>query len=208
MPAGPQRAIVARAAEEWAQGLGRRPGFFRPGTFSANDATAGIAAELGFAGVSMSVPGRSFPDLGAIWVGCPPDPHRMHPAMRLLEGAMALPNMPLSVDFSQTRRRGNRSWHPDLRPDQAYDDLPGSVARVVDQILSRAPAVPVLNIVTHNDNDYTDPADPARRNLEAILAAIRAAAGERGAACRGAAIEDVCARVAALPPPEPAFVRT
>lgn len=200
-----QRTLLSRAGAQWTDAMSRAPRYFRPGTFSANDATFRVAAGLGFAGGSLSVPGRVFPDLGAVWAGCPADPHRAHPAFRIWPGRMDFANMPLTVDFSQTRRRGLRSWHPDLRPDQHYDDLPAQVDRVVEQIHARAPWLPVLNIVTHNDNDYGDPADPVRRNLEAILDAVRMAAERRGCACRGETIAGICARVLEREPEPPPF---
>lgn len=207
MPYGPQRELMERAVGEWAQGLGRRPQYFRPGTFSANDATPAIMLELGFSGGSISVPGRMFPDLGAVWVGCPTDPHRLHPGMRLLPGDMPLPNMPLTVDTSQVRYSGIRSWHPDLRPDQHYDDIRSAVKRVVEQIITRAPSILVFNIVTHNDNDYTDPANSVRINLETILISVNSASDELGLICRGATIKDVCDKVASSPVEPPGFVR-
>jgi len=201
-----QRAIIARAMGDWSAGLGRRPHYFRPGTFSANDATFRVATDLGFIGGSLSVPGRIFPDIGAVWSGCPADPHLAHGEFRIWPGRLAFANMPLTVDFSETRRRGVRSWHPDLRPDQSYADVRLQVARVVAQILARAPAIAVLNIVTHNDNDYGNADHPTRRNLEAILLSVREAAEQGGIACRGATINEICAMVFDLNPMPPAFV--
>lgn len=204
--AGAQRDILTAAIAEYADGLGRRPRHFRPGTFSASDATFGILHELGFEGGSVSVPGRVFADLGAVWAGCPPDPHLADAAFRLRPGLLPFANMPLSVDLSRTLARGGRRWHPDLRPDQDVDDWPGLVERVIGQIAGRAPAVPVVNIVTHNDHDYTDPADPVREAFAASLGLIEAAAARRGLACRGATIATVCALVRAADEAPPAFV--
>lgn len=201
-----QRAILEAAIAEYAEGLGRRPAHFRPGTFSASDATFRVLHELGFQGGSVSVPGRVFADLGAVWAGCPPDPHRADGAFRLRPGVLPFANMPLSVDLSRTLARGCRRWHPDLRPDQEVDDWPGLVDRVIGQIADREPAVPVVNIVTHNDHDYTSPADPVRVAFAASLELIVAAAARRGLDCRGATLATVCAMVQAAREPPPAFV--
>ncbi|PJR09838.1 hypothetical protein [Sinorhizobium meliloti] len=202
-----QMKIIARAMTEWTQGLGRQPQYFRPGTFSANDFTAPIMRALGFIGGSISVPGRIFPDLGAVWEGCPPDPHLLHNAQRVYPGSLPLPNMPLTVDFSKTLRRNGRQWHPDFRPDQIYEDMDGSIRAVLGQIRDRNPTVPVFNTITHNDNDYTDPANPVRRNLEAVLGTVKRLAPEYGFVASGGTIKDVCDRVLDLNIPSPAFVR-
>jgi peptidoglycan/xylan/chitin deacetylase (PgdA/CDA1 family) len=201
-----QRSVLATAVDEWSQGLGRAPRYFRPGTFSASDSTFRVAVDAGFVGGSLSVPGRVYPEIGAVWSGCPADPHLADGAFRIRPGRLHFANMPLTVDFSETRRRGQRQWHPDLRPDQSYVDLDKQVASVVNQILSRRPAIPVLNVVTHNDNNYADQDNPVRRNLEAILAATKAAAADAGAECRGATIDEICDMVFALDAPAPEFV--
>jgi hypothetical protein len=201
-----QRAVLTQAIGEWSRAMRRPPRYFRPGTFSANDATFRVATELGFIGGSLSVPGRIFPDLGAVWAGCPADPHLAHPEFRILPGSMPFANMPLTVDAEETRRRGVRQWNPDFRPDQPYDDLFGQVQRGIAQIIARQPAIPVFNIVTHNDNDYSDPGDPVRRNLEAILSAVRECCTRAGIACEGATIEDICERVFRLNPSPPPWV--
>lgn len=201
-----QRAVLTQAVAEWSQAMGRPPRYFRPGTFSASDATFRIAAELGFVGGSLSVPGRIFPDLGAVWAGCPADPHLAHPDFRIQPGTMPFANMPLTVDMGETRRRGVRQWHPDLRPDQPYADLPGQIERTVAQIFARQPAIPVFNIVTHNENDFGDPGNPVRRNLEAILVAVCESCARAGIACEGATIADICDRVFQLNPSPPPWV--
>lgn len=201
-----QRDILTSAIAEWTRGLDQKPLYFRPGTFSANDATFRILAELGFVGGSLSVPGRVFPDLGSVWAGCPPDPHLADPTFRIQPGRMHFANMPLTVDFSETRRRGVRCWHPDLRPDQSFHDLDAQVSAVVEQILGRNPSVPVLNIVTHNDNDYSNANDPTCRNFKSILAAIRQKTANNNIDCTGATIDEICDRVFALDPAAPPFV--
>lgn len=201
-----QRTVLTLAIDDWSRAMRRKPRYFRPGTFSGNDATFRVAADLGFVGGSLSVPGRIFPDLGAVWAGCPADPHLAHPEFRIVPGQMPFANMPLTVDAEETRRRGVRQWNPDYRPDQTYGDLPAQVSRGVAQIIARQPEIPVFNIVTHNDNDFGDPANAVRRNLDAILAAVHEACARAGIGCEGATIADVCERVFSLNPTPPPWV--
>jgi len=41
-----QRAVLSEAGALWTHAIGRRPRYFRPGTFSANDSTYRVLAEL------------------------------------------------------------------------------------------------------------------------------------------------------------------
>lgn len=192
-----QCAILSEAVAMWQAGLGKRPEYFRPGTFSANDATFGVLEALGFRGGSCSIPGRVYPDLNAVWAGCPPDPHRANGAFRQLPGDLNFVNIPLSVDLSRVETRGNRQFCWDLRPDWHKADYALIARNIVAQTLERAPAVPVIQMVTHNDNDYTDPEDRVCRNFRAALDAIMRACAEHGVRARGATFADVCTAVSA-----------
>ena len=92
-----QRDILGEAIEMWSDAMIRKPLWFRPGTFSANDNTMPLLAELGFRGGSISLPGRVYPDMCAVWAGAPPDPHFGHAAFRHLPGELDFVNIPLSV---------------------------------------------------------------------------------------------------------------
>jgi len=167
-----QRAAISEAAAMWQAAMGRRPLYFRPGTFSANDSTFQVLVDLGFRGGSVSAPGRVYLDLYAVWTGALPDPHRPHRCFRQLEGDLEFANIPLTQDFSKLEELKGRRFYRDLRPD--YDDVDHRllVRNVVRQLAARNPAVPVIHFDTHNDNDYTDPANRVRRNYETILRAI------------------------------------
>lgn len=206
LTAGEQGAAISEAAADWQAAMGRRPLYFRPGTFSANDSTFPVLVELGFRGGSVSAPGRIYLDLCAIWPGAVPDPHRPHRSLRQLEGDLPFANIPLTQDFSKLETLGQRSFHRDLRPDYRDVDHRVLVRNIVGQIARRNPAVPVIHFDTHNDNDYTDPANPVRRNYETVLSAISEACAEVGFRAVGSTVDRVCDLVLAHPVRQAEFV--
>lgn len=186
-----QYAILSEATDMWMAGLGKRPRYFRPGTFSANDRTFGVLDTLGFLGGSCSIPGRVYPDLNAVWAGATPDPHRANATFRQLPGDLDFVDIPLSVDLSSHEVRGGRQFCWDLRPDWEKADYRAVATNIVAQVIERNPAVPVIHMVTHNDNDYADPADRVRRNFQTVLEQIDAAIRRAGATPQGATFADV-----------------
>jgi len=194
-----QRALLSEGIALFEQALGFRPLYFRPGTFSANDSTYRVLSEMGFRGGSISAPERVYRELCAVWTGSSPDPHRGHRVFRLLDGDLPFADMPLSVDLSRMLEKNGRRYAWDLRPDYAEADYPLIARNIVGQVLARAPAVPVINFVTHNDNDHTDPRDRVSGNLRRVLDAIEEACAAHGATPVGATIETVADRVLARP---------
>ncbi len=193
---GPQQyAIVSEAAAIWMDAIGHRPPFFRPGTFSANDMSFEVLETLGFEGGSLSAPGRVYPHLNAVWAGAEPDPHRGHAAFRQVPGELDFVNIPLSVDLSVLEDRDGRRFFWDLRPDWLAADYRTIATNIVGQLMIRDPAVPVVHVVTHNDNDYSDPDDRVCRNFRSVLDAVNRAIGEAGARPVGATFADICPRV-------------
>ena len=73
---------------------------------------------------------------------------------------------------------------------------------------ARDATIPVINFVTHNDNDYTDPSDRVRRNLERSLRAIQEAAAKAALEPIGATIETITDMVLAEPDRTLEFVYT
>lgn len=200
-----QRELIKEVSQIWTNAIGRHPAYFRPGTFSANDTVFKVLSDLGFRGGSCSLPGRMMPEMRAAWVGAIPDPHRGHDSFRLAEGNLEFANMPLSTDFSRSFvGKVGATFHPDLRPDinwmalygLAYNDIAISI---VGQVLERAPAVPCINLVTHNHFDYSNPSDPAASRLRQALEAIHAACDVKGVRAVGATMSDICDRVLATP---------
>ena len=186
-----QRNILGEAIEMWSDAMIRKPLWFRPGTFSANDNTMPLLAELGFRGGSISLPGRVYPDMCAVWAGAPPDPHFGHAAFRHLPGELDFVNIPLSVDMSRVEMRNGNLFRWDLRPDWLDADYHAIADNIVGQVVAREPAVPVVHMVTHNDNDFSDPADRVCRNYVSALNEVVEACRRRGLTAVGATFADV-----------------
>lgn len=201
-----QRAVLSEAIAVWQRAIGRRPRYFRPGTFSANDATFQVLVDLGFVGGSISAPGRVYRDLNAIWTGAEKDPHRAHRCFRQWVGDLPFANIPLTHDYSKLEFVNGRHFHRDLRPDYPDADYHRIADNIVGQILERSPAVPVITMVTHNDHDYTDPEDRVRRNYDIVLNEIDGACERHGVRPVGTTIDALCSRVLEAPAPEAAFV--
>lgn len=203
-----QRAILTRAAKVYERHMERSPRYFRPGTFSANDNTFPLLVEMGFEGGSVSAPERVFPDLNAIWTGAPKDPHKAHAVFRQNIGDLPFVNIPLTSDFSTSGMLNGRTYFRDLRPD--YDDTEEGFARIVSnivgQVLERAPTVPVILIVTHNDNPYDDPTNRIARNFDFILGEISRCCRRHGITASGATVAKVVDRMRQAPSVMPPFV--
>ena len=219
------RAVLSEAISMWQSGMGRRPRYFRPGTFSGNDFMYPVLAELGFRGGSCSVPGRIWPRMNAIWTGAAPDPHRAHPTFRQLVGNLPFANMPVAVDFSATRVTAGARWqdvdpatasldsntvvsHWDMRPDWRDAGYERIAANIVSQLRERGATIPVINSITHNDNDFTDPEDRVCRNFVRAMQAMRDAAGASRMEPVGSTIETVADLVLAEPDRSLEFVYT
>jgi len=200
-----QRDLLNEACDEWAEAIGHRPLYFRPGTFSANDAIYRVLDDLGFRGGSCSAPGRMLPEMRAIWTGAEPDPHRANAVFRQVKGDLDFVNMPQSMDYSKllTGRIGRRMY-ADLRPDI---DWPGQYGvewstiaqNLVSQLIERNPAVPVMGVVTHNHYEYFDVNEPAAQRLRAMLTESVKACEAKGVKAVGRTLSDIVDDVSALP---------
>lgn len=203
-----QRAAISEALALWQRAIGRRPRYFRPGTFSANDSTFRVLVDLGFRGGSVSAPGRVYKELNSIWTGAEKDPHRAHPNFRQKRGTMEFANIPLTHDYSKLETKNGRRFFRDLRPDYTDADYHLIANNIIEQILERRPSVPVINVVTHNDNDYSDPNDRVRKNYDIVLKEISDACERRGLKTIGTTIDRLCDLVLSAPVNEERFVFT
>ncbi len=212
LPAGEQRELLREAGAVWQEAIGTRPLYFRSGTFSANDAIFRILAECGFRGGSCSAPGRVLREFRAIWTGTEPDPHRANAEFRQAQGDLDFAEMPLSAAFSSLLTgRIDRRMHADLRPDTDWQAQYGvsykTIARnIVSQVIERKPAVPVINLMTHNHYDYRDECAGATQRLRVVLEELAAACAAAGVRAVGATLADVADAVLAAPPVKEAFV--
>ena len=101
-----QREILALATEMLEQAIGTRPVSFRPGNFSASDATYSVLYGLGFRQGSVSDPGRRVPRFAAVWEGACPDPHYVDPTDKLRAGNLPFLEMPLTTDPDRRHPNG------------------------------------------------------------------------------------------------------
>jgi peptidoglycan/xylan/chitin deacetylase (PgdA/CDA1 family) len=212
LPEGEQRELLREACRIWQDAIGHSPQYFRPGTFSANDAIFKVLAECGFRGGSCSAPGRVLPEFRAIWTGTEPDPHRANAEFRQANGNLDFAEMPLSADLSALLQgRVGRRMHADLRPDTDWEAQYGVSYRtiagnIVAQVVARNAAVPVINLMTHNHYDYRDGNAAATQRLHVIFEELKSACAAAAVQPVGATLADVAEAVLALPPAKEAFV--
>jgi hypothetical protein len=205
LSADQQRALLIESSAIWAEAIGHRPLYFRPGTFSANDSIFAVLAEQGFRGGSCSAPGRMLPEMRAIWTGAEPDPHRANAEFRQVAGTLDFAEAPLSMDFSRLLEgRIGRRMHPDLRPDIDWPGQYGTSWRsiatnILAQVMDRQPRVPIMGMITHNQYEYFDPAEPARQRMLAMLAELVRACEQAGVAARGTTLIQISDAVLAEP---------
>jgi hypothetical protein len=207
-----QEELLSEASAIWAESIGHSPKYFRPGTFSANDAIFRVLEVQGFRGGSCTAPGRLIPEMQAIWSGGQPDPHRANPNFRQARGDLNFANMPLSADFSRLLSGpAGRSMYADFRPDV---DWPGQygvsyrtiATNIVSQVRERAPAVPVLSTITHNHYAYRDTRDPVYQRLRTMLDEMMTACHAAGVKAIGSTLKDVTDDVLAHPVASEPFV--
>lgn len=207
-----QVSLLAETAVLWQDAMGARPLLFRPGTFSANDATFRAMAAAGFKGGSISAADRVFREIYAVWTGADPDPHRTHPEFRVKAGSMDLVDVPLSVDLAQPVDYGQgRKLHADLRPDIDWAGRYGITARSVagnllTQLAQRAPAVPTITTVSHNQFEYRDRSDPVCARFLVMLDALQESLSRAGVDGKGTTIDEVVDRVLETEPAEDKFL--
>jgi hypothetical protein len=198
--AAEQREMLIRARANWAATLGQAPLYFRPGAFSANDATFQVLADLGFRGGSLSIPGRIWPQRYCIWAGAELDPHRAGESFRQVAGESAFANVPLSVDTSSPVTTNGMFCFRDLRPNARLASAEETLRNILAGIAERRPAVPVLHLVTHNDQPFDDPASKSSQHLTTVLKLVGPLCSELGMVAEASTISEVCDRVLALPP--------
>lgn len=198
-----QRELLTLARAQWAAALGRAPTLFRPGAFSANDATFPTLVALGFRGGCVSIPGRIWPQRYCVWAGAELDPHRAHPCFRQVAGNLPFANVPLSVDVHAVVQARGLTYFRDLRPNAREVPVGETVRGILAGLAERRPPVPVVHFVTHNDQPFDDPTSEACRRLTEVLATVEPCCREFGWTAVGSTVADVCEQVLALPPAPP-----
>lgn len=200
-----QIAILAESIALFQSAMGERPTMFRPGTFSANDMTYAALVALGFRGGSVSAPGRVFTEMRSIWTDAELDPHRPHPAFRQAKGTLEFGNMPLSADVTALlNESAGRQRHADFRPDVDWPGEFGISYRTIAentlrQVTERAPAVPVLNTISHNHYEYSDASAPPCQRYKVMLDELSGACERAGVKAVGATLDNIVERVLEQP---------
>jgi hypothetical protein len=206
-----QIALLSESIALWREAMGERPLYFRPGTFSANDAVFSVLAELGFRGGSVSAPGRVFKEIRAMWALTELDPHRAHRTFRNVAGDLDFANMPLSADVSNLMSDSPGRQRPaDFRPDVDWPGRFGISYRtiaenILGQVTARAPKIPVLNSISHNNFEYRDRSEAACQRFVTMLDEMVAACERAGVRPVGTTVAAITDQVLALPPEEPPF---
>jgi peptidoglycan/xylan/chitin deacetylase (PgdA/CDA1 family) len=179
-PAETQREILTEAIDRWEAIFDEHPRYVRPGVFSASDATYRVLSDLGFAGGSVSTPGRVKPDAAAVWAGAPLDPHRGHAAFRMLPGDLDFVDVPVTVDRARPVTGGHLGqggyeslYVSDIEaealdPEASAYDLAAVTRNTLERIKRERPAHPALVTNTHNNMAYGDPDHRARANLRTV----------------------------------------
>jgi hypothetical protein len=195
-----QEEIVSLAMKEWEHAMGFKPVYFRPGAFSANDATASTLVKLGFRGGSLSIPGRIWPERYCVWAGSYPYPHRIHPDFRCARGALDFIDIPLSVDFSRPGSSKQYFCYEDLRPSGRKSDPQDILRSIIEKTYNDNPKIPIVQIITHNDQPFDQPSSESRRRLESVLQSIDDISREYDFIPESATIEKITNMAAAVPP--------
>lgn len=184
-PADTQREILRAAVDRWEGIFDEHPRYVRPGVFSASDATYEVLDDLGFAGGSVSTPGRIKPEAAAVWAGAPVDPHRGHAAFRMLPGDLDFVDAPVTVDRSRPVTGGHLGqggyeslYVSDIEaealdPEAEAYDLAAVTSNTLERIDREAPANPALVTNTHNNMAYEDPDHRACENLRTVVRTAR-----------------------------------
>jgi peptidoglycan/xylan/chitin deacetylase (PgdA/CDA1 family) len=184
-----QLEILNLATDIWSNALGQRPYSFRPGNFSANDATFPALTAANFLQGSISSPERRMVSLRAVWTGAPKDPHWAHPANRLLPGNSRFLEVPVSIDWESMIWGGLAPL--ELRVESVDSRAHGFTIQKNFRRL-RLEDVPVKTLVpiTHNYFDYTSDAEFRTTTLKGVIEGIKRFAGEYHLQPRGVTLAD------------------
>jgi hypothetical protein len=200
-----QHALLSEAGAIWTDAIGHKPLYFRPGTYSANDAMYGVLSSLGYEGGSCSAPGRVLPEMQAIWTGAELDPHRANAVFRQTAGDLDFVNVPQSMDMSRLLEgRIGRRMYADLRPDVDWPGQYGAAwstiaTNILAQTMARNPAVGTIGCQTHNHYEYLDPESAQVQRLRAMLGEVRKACDAAGVTRLGSTLADIVKAVCATP---------
>ncbi|MCC7355332.1 MAG: polysaccharide deacetylase family protein [Anaerolineae bacterium] len=182
-----QEKMLREGTDQWSQAMGFAPRVFRPGNFSANDATFPTLVHLGFVAGSVSCPLRNFVEAKANWVGAPLYAHYAHKANRLLAGDLLFYEVPVTVDWESVMWGGKTPL--ELRIEMVDARNHGyTVRKAVKRQLEAGSRQSSLVATTHNIFDYASPAEFRRQVLDGLVAEMQRAAEMNGLRLRPATL--------------------
>ncbi|OPX21482.1 MAG: hypothetical protein B1H02_07560 [Candidatus Latescibacteria bacterium 4484_107] len=182
--------LLSQAVEVWAEAFGKRPGSFRPGNFSANDATFRALYEVGFRQGSVSAPERVMPKYRAVWAGAYPYAHHVHPHFRLIPGDLDFYEIPVTEDWN--RRAWGGKCALELRVEMAeIEDHRQTIDTRMADMVEKHIQIETIVAITHNFFEYSTPDDSRRKTLEGTAAYVWEAAERFGLEVCPATLEQV-----------------
>ncbi len=199
LPAERQRELLRSGRDRLAAALGAPPTGFRPGCFSASDATFGLLVELGFTHGSVSLPGRAMPERAADWVSAQPFAHWASAESGLTSGDLPFLELPTAVDLRDVagpQDGAADARHLRLERPGIVEWAPELIRRHLERQVAEGWWLKSLVVMTHNTREYSDPDEPARRGLEAVADAIDDAARALGLIVTPATLAQVRAAIA------------
>lgn len=163
-----QRAIIETSLARFEAALGGQPRSFRPGKFSASDATFPIVYQLGFRQGSVSSPGSDARREGAVWPSAEEDAHLVDPEDRLAAGAMPFLEVPLTTDPTQ-KFRGGFTYDLCLENGR-FEEWHRPVAEChLQRMAEQDASFRTLCILAHNSPAYHRDDDVPSATLELLL---------------------------------------
>jgi peptidoglycan/xylan/chitin deacetylase (PgdA/CDA1 family) len=184
-----QYEMLDKAVRAWKKAMGQKPKVFRPGNFSANDATFPVLEALGIVAGSVSCPMRNFTEVRANWAGAPLDAHFAHQANRLLAGELNFFEAPLSVDWESIMWGGRTPL--ELRLEMVDSRAHGFTIRKIIERQIKTGVLPHLVIMTHNVFAYGDPAEFRQQVLSGVIKEIERAARAATLTPRGVTLQEL-----------------
>ena len=166
-----QVEILSLAQQDWAQAFGKRATSFRPGHFSANDATFQALYDTGFRQGSVSPPERLIPQLRSVWMGADPDAHHAHPCFRLIPGDLDFLEVPMTIDPDRRILGGETALEFRIEWGSAADHM-ATVGKRVEDLVTRQVELKTLVCITHNMYEFEDTDDPHRQTLATVAERI------------------------------------
>jgi peptidoglycan/xylan/chitin deacetylase (PgdA/CDA1 family) len=187
-----QRQLIGRGMDRFEAVMGFRPTAWCPGYVSTNDATYGVAYDLGLRHGCTSMPGRTLPECASVHAGAPLDPHYAHPHHRMLTGGLDYVELPPTVDPDSKMWGGKHAQDLRIELVDAKNHWYTMQKAVERQIADATPLV-VLRAITHNVFEYGRADDFRRQTLEGVLDHAARLAETHGLALRGAASHEIAA---------------